>query len=419
MDLSQSAIILLGLAMIILFGKFAEFIFKRFFIPDTILLVCLGVGIGPIGIGWVTGLSPLIISSFTTFALLFLLFDGALEIKLSSIVKDLGHGLSLTLINFIVSVALITGIMWVFHYPIILSLLVGFMLGGISSSFVIPLLKQLTVSEKTYSQLTLESALTDMLCIVSALSVINLITLNTLSTKQAAIDLMVSFSVAFFVGIVMALIWVFIETKVLQNAGEYMLTIAVLIITAIITEFFGGNGAISALFFGIILKNSKNITNFFLGVTSKQESVKQQAIKGELGKNALSPSEQVFYDQISFFLKTVFFVYIGTLLSFSDPMSILIGVGIVALLLIGRLISSFVTRGQKPFDRKIISAMVGRGLAAAALVQTAVAANVPGIASVTEIIYFVIVASILASSLKVFFVMWQAKHHPELTSGEQ
>ena len=47
------------------------------------------------------------------------------------------------------------------------SMIIGFSLAGVSSSFVIPILSQIRVGGKLFSRLALESALTDVFCIVA------------------------------------------------------------------------------------------------------------------------------------------------------------------------------------------------------------------------------------------------------------
>ena len=409
MEFTQPATLLLALALVIILGKFAEFLFRKISIPDALILISIGILIGPFGLGWFTGISPIIISIFTNFTLLFLLFDGALGMNFDSIVKGFAKGSFLTIFNYVISVVLITIIMYLFGFELLLSLLVGFMLGGISSSFVIPLLKQIKVDQETYSQLTFESAMTDVLCIVSSLTLMNVMTLDTFSTRQTAMSLMTSISVAFFVGTIAAMIWLFIESKVFNSKSDYMLTMSVLILTSISTDYFGGHGALSALFFGLVLKNSKFITNMYMGLTSKEVKEKRKAIKGQLGVNALKPSEQLFYNQLSFFLKTVFFIYIGTLIDFSNCQYMIISAVVVIALLTGRLLSFFATRQQKSFDRRVVSSLIGRGLAAAALLQVAINMGIAGVDSVADIVNLVIAGSILASCLKLFVIIWHEK----------
>ena len=67
--------VLTGAGLVILFGYLAEFLFKKFFIPDVLFLIIIGYILGPDISGLIDpsglGLSA---SIFTTFTLLFLLF---------------------------------------------------------------------------------------------------------------------------------------------------------------------------------------------------------------------------------------------------------------------------------------------------------------------------------------------------------
>ena len=168
-------LVLLGVSFILFFGFFAEFIFRKTGIPDVLFLIILGFVLGPMVLNYikVESVSPLA-PIFTTFALLFLLFDGAFNINLSSLLRELAQSVMLTVFNFFISSLVITLVMYIVGLPFLLSLLTGFILGGISSAFVIPLLKQMKVSPKVYSLLTLESALTDIFCIVFSLTIVEI-----------------------------------------------------------------------------------------------------------------------------------------------------------------------------------------------------------------------------------------------------
>ena len=129
--------VLLALSLVIFFGYFAELIYKKFKVPDVLLLVILGFVIGPYGFGYISAeqfatFAPV----FTTFTLLFLLFDGALNIDLVSLAKGIYYGASVTLFNFLVSSAVITGVMYWFGYKLVVAIMTGFILGGVSSSVV-------------------------------------------------------------------------------------------------------------------------------------------------------------------------------------------------------------------------------------------------------------------------------------------
>ncbi len=377
----------LMVSVIIFFGFFAEFLFYKFKIPDVLLLIIFGFLLGPYVFRYIAPNSlEFIAPFFTTFALLFLLFDGAFNMDLVSFFKGLGKGLFVTIYNFVLSSLAITIILILFRFDWVYALLVGFILGGISSAFVIPVIKKLNITKETYSILTLESAITDVLCIVFALTMIEIIKLNALSFNLIVSNLAALFAVAAFFGVIAGILWIVLISKVLKKNKFYMLTIAYLLLIFTVTEYLHGNGAIATLFFGLVLRNSKKLTSL---------------LKGENSISVTSPTEQLFYSQISFFLKTFFFVYIGILLDFSNLKALVIG-GIIAIaVMLLRNTDSILTKNFLPYDRKIINSIFARGLAAAVLAQLAIQHNLPNADLIVKITIAVIMFTVILSSAKI------------------
>ena len=71
----------------------------------------------------------------------------------------------------------------------------------------------------------------------------------------------------------------------------------------------------------------------------------------------------MFYQEISFFLKTFFFVYIGLLLNIENLKAVLIGSVIAVSILLLRSLSLLITHNYKPFDRMLINSLFARGIA--------------------------------------------------------
>ena len=396
--------VLLAAGLILFFGAFAEFIFKKFSIPDVLFLIILGFVIGPnvlnyVGPKTVISLAPI----FTTFTLLFLLFDGAFNIHLSSLIREFSNSVVLTLFNFLISTVVVLTVMKLVGFSWAISLLTAFLLGGVSSSFVIPILKQVNISEKLYSLLTLESALTDVFCIVFSLTVLEVIKRGGFGFQNIFSQLASLFAVASLIGLIGGVFWIVLVTKIFKEP-HYMLTIAYLLLIYVLTEFLNGNGAIAALFFGLMLNNSRTLTSILKGIQSKKAKEKKKALKGELGVNVIAPSEAFFYHQISFFLKTFFFVYVGILIDLSDYRALIIG-GIISALLMGsRVASRVLTKKMEPLNRTLVDSVFARGLAAAAIAQLAVLAEIPNALFIAKVTYVVITGTILLSSIRVFFV---------------
>ena len=399
---------LLAISLIAIFGFISEALFRRTNIPDVIFLIIFGFLIGPNGFGFT---SPQELSNIapvcTTFTLLILIFDGAFNINLASLIREFSSSLLLTVYNFVISTIVVGGVFYyihTFHFDgtsFIASLLIGFSLAGVSSSFVIPILSQIRVGGKLFSRLALESALTDVFCIVATLSVIEVYITGIFGVQKTLTYLIELFAIAGFIGVLGGVIWIVIKVFEEQN---YIITIAYLILVYLAAEYFGGNGPIAALFLGLILNNSKQLSSIKEGILSRSVSEKQKAIQGELGVEVTSANEKRYYNLTSFFLKSMFFIYIGILFDITDKTALAVGSILSVLIMVTRMGSLFLTKGMAKQQRKLVNAVFARGLAAAVLIQAVVQANIPNAEYLSRVVYVVIIGTIILSSLKVFIL---------------
>ncbi len=381
-------IALLSISLIAIFGFVSEILFRRTNIPDVIFLIIIGFMIGPNGYGFTSpedlaSIAPVV----TTFTLLILIFDGAFNINLSSLIREFSSSLVLTIYNFVISTVIVGGVFYYiqeFHLggiSMMGALVIGFSLAGVSSSFVIPILNQIRVGGKLFSRLALESALTDVFCIVATLSVIEVYTTGIFGLQKTLSYLIELFAIAGFMGVIGGIIWIVIRVFEEQN---YIITIAYLILLYLATENFGGNGPIAALFFGLILNNSKLLKFDLLMV-----------IDNHIKK---------FYHLISFFLKAFFFIYVGILLDVTDQTALVVGGILSVLIMITRTASMPLTKGMPGAQRKLVNAVFARGLAAAVLIQAVIQAGMPGAEYLARVVYVVIIGTIMLSSIRVFIL---------------
>ena len=386
MDINSISLLTIGIILFV--GYFAEFIFRRFQIPDTLFLIALGVILGPYALSVVTPATFVSIAPvFTTFTLIFLLFEGSFSINLRGLIMGANEGIKLTLFNFVLSSSIITFILWLFGVEIVTSLFTGFALGGVSSAFVIPMLQGLNIKSNLYSVLTLESALTDVFCIVFALTMVEIHRFGGLALQSLISQIFALFAVAAALGVIAAYIWINLQKYVFKEQN-YMVTFAYICILFVVTEFVQGSGAISALFFGLTLNNNKRLQNIVNNITNRRKKL----------KNVVSRNEEFFYKQVSFLLKTLFFVYIGILINFGNTKALIIGCLISIILLGVRRFSHYVTKK----NTELVNNIFARGLAAAAVGQVAVTNALPSAMFVLEVIYVVITGTIILSSIMIY-----------------
>ncbi|MFP4402501.1 MAG: cation:proton antiporter [Candidatus Nanoarchaeia archaeon] len=402
---------------IIFLGFFAELVFKKTNIPDVLILIFIGIILGSF-LNWVSVESfGDATALFTTFALVFILFQGALTINIKTLIKTLGPTTMLTLTNFIFSVIAVSIVAYfALDYSILLSMLVGTIVAGTSSAVVIPLVSSLEgLRDKYKLALTIESALSDVLCIIGTLTILKIIQTGEVVPSTIFNSILSSFALALIVGGAIGLLWATILNKFETLKDSYMLTIACVmgLYAFVESDFVGASGAIAALSFGLILGNSKLLFSSHEDKTDeKTKSAKKSKSKNNLNKEmpehqsliVINSHAKSFYSEISFVVKTFFFVYLGILIDFSNLNIFWYGALItIAIYLVRPFAVKMVFGRDKPetFDRTIMEILIPKGLAAAVLAGVVVQSGVLGEAAstFTTMILSVVLISILLTSI--------------------
>ncbi|MBA3046598.1 MAG: cation:proton antiporter [Candidatus Thermoplasmatota archaeon] len=377
-----------GIGMIILIGFLGSLFFERTKIPDILILIFIGLFIGPIlthythfGILDDPEMSSVIISiapTFAALALVIILFDGGLNLHLEKTMKKLGLAILHTGVAFIGTMVITAIICFYFlRMDIIIGLLLGCIIGGTSGAVVIPIMAKSCTKESTKILLTLESVLTDVLCIVSALIFIEMLKGSTLDTGAMVQRLLSSFVLAGFIAFLFGVFWLLILKKLEGKPFAFMITIAALLVLYAVTEYIQVSGAIAALVFGLVLSN-------------KDEIARILKIKGSF---ILDDHIKQFHTEVSFLVRTFFFVYLGMTFTFvinsgtfgslpgfipnwivEQPVLVLLlllsilFIGVLVVRYIATTVTCYVHKESKD-DKAYIFAMLPRGLAAAVLAQ--------------------------------------------------
>lgn len=386
------------ISAIIIIGFLSEIIFKKTNIPDILILIGVGIFLGTY-LKWVSVENLAGTEIFTTFALVFILFQGALNVNFKTLVQSLSNTFKLTLLNFLATMIVIEGISYLFGYDFKIALLIGTILSGTSSAVVIPLVNNVDIKEKYGLVLTLESALSDVLCIVGTLTIIEVIQTGEVVASGIFNSIISSFSLALVLGVLAGVIWTLFLAKHENLTKSYMVTVAIVIglYAFVESSYVGASGAIAALAFGLVLGNSKGLQK--LGFKRKTKEM--------LSRNVINTSARNFYVEISFFLKTFFFVYLGILMDFSNPKVFLYGAVLTAgAYLIRSVIVKIVFKKQDlPIkERTLLEILIPKGLAAAVLVGVAVQSGILNGETqiLVNMVLSVILLSIILTSVLVF-----------------
>jgi cell volume regulation protein A len=327
-----------------------------------LFLIFLGALCGPIlGI-----FDPVAVKSFAPFlaalALAYILFDGGMGLNIGKVVRNSPKAVMLAILGFVSSVIGVCVFMvYVFNVPLVYGLLFGSMFGGSSSVAVISLTSKIKIGDKGSIILILESAITDILCVVLSLSLIDVLVTGQADVVVIGLGIAEKFIIGGLIGVGLSLAWLFALRKVGSMPFSYILTLGIVLFGYAASESLGGSGALSALLFGLILGNEVGVLRFF----------KLNGNETTIGPFSLAVSEGLkrFEAEIAFLIRTFFFVFLGIIASFSSLTMVVSGVVISFILLATRYGAVWlVTRNSAlEIDNKIMTVILTRGLAAAVL----------------------------------------------------
>lgn len=383
-SIAAAHVVLLAAGVTIFLGVAGESFFKKTGIPDIAFLMILGVIIGPL-LGIIQPEAVIeVVPYFAALALIIIMFDGGLNLDLKSMVKTAHFALLLAILGFAVSMVIVTmlahyGLGWEWLDSILLSSIVG----GSSSIIVFGLVRQLRVSEETKSMLSFESALTDILSTIVAFIMFEAVLSGYFDMELLGITFGRNIAIGLLLGLGVGIPWMFITTKLANAQHSYMLTLGILFVLYFMAQSFGESGALTALVFGLMLGNRRRLSRYL--------RIKLPEIS----------TDDTMHNQLTFLVRSFFFVFVGLLASFGQIEYIVFGIMSAILIYIGRLIvtKTTLTNRFSTLDRKVTSVMIPRGLAAAVLATFAITLGLPNGEVYPQIIFFVIMGSVIITTI--------------------
>ena len=371
-------------------------IFSRKRIPDVLFLIIIGLLIGPV-FHW---LSPESLgnagSLFSGITLVTILFESGTQLRFTALKDSFRGALRLTALNFILSAVAIWLVGWlVLELDPIVSMILGCMLGGTASAVVIPIVRQMHMSEKPAIMLILEAAIGNVFSIVLALALMQAIKSRHVEFGAILGDIFSSFILATVMGLFGAIFWALILDKVRNIKYSILTTPAFVFIIYGLNEWMGFSGAIAALAFGIGMANIDSIYNAWLKKFIKKVPVN------------LNETERSLFSELVLLLKTFFFIYVGISIQLNHWYPIVIGLGISVLLFIFRIpaVRFAISKKQGIPQKELVfmSALNPKGLTAAVLATQALIyiPNVETAMFVRNIVFSVILFSIVINSILI------------------
>ncbi|HEY1800143.1 MAG TPA: cation:proton antiporter [Terriglobales bacterium] len=375
----------------------ANRIFRLTRIPDIVVLMALGVLLGPAMHLVDAERFSKATNLLGTIAIILVLFEGGLELDLRETLRHFRGSLLLAIVAYVLSTGLVALIVCKgLGLSLTAGLLVGAALGCTSSTVVLPVLQQMQTEEPVRITLMLEASWGDVLAV---LTVGLLISMQTHSGSIAGGVLRGVFTqvvVATLFSVVVGILWSRLLRVLSEQRFWQVLTFSIVLILYAGMESLGANGLIAVLMFGLTLAN-------FPGIDPD--------VVGGLGLGSQShQSLLTFHSELAFLVRTFFFVLIGLIADIGmfrhHP---LLMAGTLGALFLARWISIQMSRWAwhdiGAAGRDVILWMLPRGLITVVLaieVTDAIGKELsflPGLAF----------AVILATNLLVVFGSWRAR----------
>ena len=384
--IASAHVILLAAGVVIFLGVAGEAFFKKTGIPDVAFLMILGVIIGPV-LGIIQPEAVIqIVPYFAAVALIIIMFDGGLNLDIKQMVKTAHFSFTLAILGFILSVTIATlAVHYALDWSWIESILLGTIVGGSSSVIVFGLVRNMRISEETKNMLSFESALTDILSTIIAFILFEAILVGQFDLQVLEETLGRAIVVGLVLGFGVGIPWMYVSTKLGNAQHAYMLTLGILFVLFFLANSFGESGALTALVFGLMLGNRSHLAGI---------------LKFKLPRIEL---DDPTHNQITFLVRSFFFVFVGLMASLGQYEYAILGVGITIAIYVGRIIVTKTTLTKKfsLLDRMVTRSMIPRGLAAAVLATFPLTLGLPNAEAYPQIIFFIILTSVIITTIGI------------------
>ena len=410
----------LGLTgLVILIGLAGEVVFKRTGIPSVLLLMGFGVLLGPVfhlaEPAQVMKLAPY----FGTLALLVILFDGGINLHIMKVINETPMALLYSVTVFGLTIVAIMGFyVWWMDGRWLHGLLLGTILGGTAAAIIIPVTsKMASLRDSAKVLLSLDSAISEVFVVVLALALMGTMKESPGWGGGFFREIFHAFWDAMMLAVLAGAMWARLLAWLEGRALSYMLTMAAILVLYYVAEVIGANGAITILLFGLVLSNME----FLVGRLAKPI---RTLIGYELdqAKFVLSEFLKRMNEELSFLVRTFFYVLLGLILDFSALTGsiALTSLGLFVIVVVVRAIVTEVigrtTTSWNPGERFVIAAMFPRGVATAVMAFLPIASGIEG----TELfpIYALTVILLGVTGMTVILTVYQRWSTAEKKVGQ-
>jgi len=282
-----------ALGAIILLGIFGRLFLKKTGFSDILLLLLFGALAGAVLPSSALDGMDFLLLPLGAVALLMIILDEGMHLPFSVLKKQLHKALLFSLLSFSISFIILFALShYAFGQAAGVSLLIAAIFSSVAPELLSGFLHALGASETVRGIGEIEATLSDALSVMAALLLASSLSHGEgeLSLSSMPLEIAFTFALSAACGAVFAAGWRF-SMKRLAEDNEHLFAIGLAAILYFFSGAIGANGVVAVFVFG-----------FFLG------NVSHKSVEGM----------QRFQSEMTFFLRTFFFVYLGLLLFHSE-----------------------------------------------------------------------------------------------------
>ena len=177
--------------------------------------------------------------------------------------------------------------------------------------------------------------------------------------------------------------WMYVSTKLGNAQHGYMLTLGVLFVLFFLANSFGESGALTALVFGLMIGNKSHLAKI---------------LRFKLPRIEL---DDPTHNQLTFLVRSFFFVFVGLMASFGQIEYLIFGVLMTIVVYFGRVFVGKITLTKRfsRLDRAVTNSMIPRGLAAAVLATYPITMGLPNAEAYPQLVFFIILSSVVITTI--------------------
>ena len=427
---------LLVAGTLLLVGFAASLAFHRFRVPDFIFLLLLGAGLGlvpvpPFGPGLLASLGPLL-PVFTQLSIAFILFEGGLSLRLHESGRSLpaivGHALGAMALTALLTWLVITRLFGVDQAT---GLVLAMAFAGPSASIALSFAPRMRLGPPAETTIVLEGVLTNVVAVIGVLLILQW---YGAPGGFAFAPYLLQMGEALGLAMAAGLAWSRVVERLAEQPFVYIASLGLAIaLYGTAQGLFAQTGALTVFVFGAILGHERSVRSrpaeerAEAPTSPPSERVLQELeefvaatdgwrTESAQGGGVAARNLKHFQAEITFALRTFFFVYLGLLLTaeWGGIGTVFAAVLIVGAFFVGRVPTSLALgrglRMSKRDSRALLGSMA-RGMTDVVILLFAAQSGVLSTSEVQFVLSIMPATVLLAAIVCAGLLIW-AGHSP-------